>query len=189
MVNPNYGKSRYSGLESPSWPCKDVSSSKPATDVGSPRRHRHGAEDGAGRLSDGQARGQHGGFILTDQAPVQASLDVLKLDPVEMTEEEDVDRVPPDVEPARDNPRDRPYEPVEQARAATTVVPPLPWPGIVCPGGFLRWTAVGGDGPRIKSGRRGMPATGNAGLPGGSAFRRRRCRRFGPAQGIQQDTE
>jgi RNA polymerase sigma factor (sigma-70 family) len=52
-----------------------------------------------------------------------------------------------------------------------------------------RWTAVDADGPRIKSERRGTPATGNAGLPGGSASWSRRCHGFGRAQGTQPDTE
>jgi hypothetical protein len=44
-----------------------------------------------------QARGQHGGFVLANLAPVQPSLDVLKLDPVEATQEHEVEGIPPDV--------------------------------------------------------------------------------------------
>jgi hypothetical protein len=64
---------------------------------GTPRQRRHGARNGPGGSADGQARGQHGGLVVADLAPLQPSLDVLKLDPVQVTQEQDVDGVAPDV--------------------------------------------------------------------------------------------
>jgi hypothetical protein len=47
--------------------------------------------------SDGKARGQHGGLVVPHLAPLQGSLDVLKLDPVQVTREQDVDGVASDL--------------------------------------------------------------------------------------------
>jgi hypothetical protein len=53
--------------------------------------------DGSGGLAEGQARGQHGGLVAADLASLQPSLDILKLDPVEATQEHEVEGIPRDL--------------------------------------------------------------------------------------------
>jgi hypothetical protein len=50
---------------------------------GTPRQRRHGAGNCSGGSANGQARGQQGGLIVADLAPLQPSLDVFKVDPVQ----------------------------------------------------------------------------------------------------------
>ena len=86
-------------MQSAEWSGKsphDTGVSPPGS-PGTPRRRRQGAGNGSGGSADGQARGQHGGLGTADLASLQTSLDVLKLDPVEMSQEQEVHGIRPDV--------------------------------------------------------------------------------------------